>query len=44
MKTSSIIVALALVGAGSSVASAKPAALKGGEYAAQAKVTLASAR
>ena len=44
MKTSSIIVALALVGAGSSVASTKPAALKGGEYAAQAKVTLASAR
>ena len=44
MKTSSIIVALALVGAGSSVASAKPAALKGGEYAAQAKVTLASTR
>lgn len=44
MKTYRIMVALALIGAGSSVATAKPAALKGAEYAAQAKVTLASAR
>ncbi len=44
MNTSSIIVALALIGAGSSTASAKPAALKGAQYGAQAKVSLASAR
>lgn len=44
MKTHRIIVALALIGAGSSVATAKPPALKGVQYAAQAKVTLASAR
>jgi len=44
MKTFSIIVAIVLVGAGSSLASARPAALKGGEYAARAKITLASAR